>query len=216
MQPIIPKAIEEYCAAHSMSPSALRVELERYTRAHCAEPQMLTGALEAAFLQMLVRLAGARRVVEIGLYTGYSALAMAEALPEDGMLHSCEIDPERARIARGFFERSPHGRKITVHLGEALAVLPALLPAAGPLDLVFIDADKENYGAYYDLCLPHVRPGGLIVVDNVLWSGRVLAPERETDRAIAAFNERLAADERVECVMLPLRDGVLLARKRPC
>ncbi len=214
MDAIIPKDIEDYCAAHSAPPSALRAELERYTRAHCAQPQMLTGALEAAFLQMLVRLTGARRVLEIGLYTGYSALAMAEALPEDGMVHSCELDPERARIARSFFDLSPHGRKISVHLGEALAVLPRLLPAVGPLDLVFIDADKENYGAYYDMVLPPLRPGGLIVVDNVLWSGRVLAPQHETDRAIAAFNDRLAADARVECVMLPLRDGVLLVRKR--
>lgn len=214
MDPIIPKPIEDYCAAHSTPPSALRAELERYTRAHCAYPQMLTGGLEAALLQMLVRLVGARRVLEIGLYTGYSALAMAEALPEDGELHSCELDAERARIARTFFDRNPHGRKITVHLGAALETLPRLLPAAGPLDLVFIDADKENYGAYYDAVLPHVRPGGLIVADNVLWSARVLDPRNDTDRAIAAFNDRLAADARVECVMLPLRDGVLLARKR--
>ncbi len=214
MDSIIPKPIEDYCAAHSTPPSTLRAELERYTRTYCAHSQMLTGGLEAALLQMLVRLAGARRVLEIGLYTGYSALAMAEALPDDGELHTCELDAERVRIARTFFDRSPHGRKITVHLGAALETLPRLLSAAKPFDLVFIDADKENYSAYYDIVLPHMRDGGLIVADNVLWSGRVLDPRDNTDRAIAAFNDRLAADGRVECVMLPLRDGVLLARKR--
>lgn len=213
MKPIIPKAIDDYCAAHSTPPSALRRELETYTVEHCANAQMLVGPLEAALLQMLVRMTGARRVLEIGLYTGYSALAMAEALPEDGQLISCEIDPHTAGIARSFIERSPHGRKIAIRLGPALATIESL-PAEPAFDLVFIDADKENYIAYYDAVLPRVRGGGLIVADNVLWSGRALDPKEKSDRAIAAFNERVRRDARVHCVMLPVRDGVMLIRKR--
>lgn len=214
MKPIIPKAIDDYCAAHCTPPSALLQELEAYTAEHCVNAQMLVGPLEAALLQMLVRATSARRVLEIGLFTGYSALAMAEALPEDGQLISCEIDSQSAGIARSFFDRSPHGHKITIRLGPAIATLESL-PADSVFDLVFIDADKENYIAYYEAVLPRVRHGGLIVADNVLWSGRVLDPREQSDRAIAAFNERVRHDARVHCVMLPVRDGVMLIRKRP-
>jgi len=214
MDSIIPKALDEYCAAHTSPPSALLAEVAAWTQAHAKLPQMLTGHLEGALLGWLVRLTGARRVLEIGTFTGYSALAMAEALPADGELVTCDIDPEHARIAQSFFDRSPHGKKIKLRLGPALKTLVAL-SVAEAFDLAFLDADKENYSNYYEAILPRLKSGGLLVADNVLWSGRVLAPKEKTDKAIVAFNVRVRADARVECLMLPVRDGVLLARKKP-
>ncbi len=212
MLPILPPALEDYCAAHSSAPSPLLDELERHTRAHCALSQMLVGPLEGALLKLLVKLTGTRRVLEIGLFTGYSALAMAEALPEDGALTSCDIDAANAAIAQSFFDRSPHGRKITIRLGAARDTLKTFPPEL-TFDLVFLDADKENYLNYYEAVLPRLKTGGLIVADNVLWSGKVLNPSEKTDEAIVAFNTHVRADPRVEKVMLGVRDGVLLIRK---
>jgi caffeoyl-CoA O-methyltransferase len=136
---------------------------------------------------------------------------LAEGLPEDGELITCEINPKAEEIARRYFAKSPHGKKIKIRMGPALQTIEGL---TGPLDLVFIDADKENYPRYYDAVLPLLRAGGLIVADNVLWSGRVLKPKDQTDRAIVAFNEKVAKDTRVEKVMLSVRDGITLALKR--
>ncbi len=213
MKAIIPRKIEEYCLRHTTARDKLLRELEKYTNRHCADAQMLIGPHEGALLAMLVRLTGARRVLEIGTFTGYSALCMAEALPKNGQLITCEIKPQHAEIARSFFDRSPHGRKIKLQLGPALETL-AGLPVSASFDFVFLDADKENYVNYYEVVLPRLRPGGLIVADNVLWSGRVLAPKKKTDHAVVAFNKHVHHDERVECVMLPVRDGVSLIRKR--
>ncbi len=213
MDTIIPKALDDYCAAHTTPPAALLAEIEAWTRARAKHPQMLTGHIEGVLLQWLVRLSGARRVLEIGTYTGYSALAMAEALPADGELVTCDNSPEHARIAQSYFDRSPHGRKITLRPGPALETLAAL-PATETFDFVFLDADKENYLNYYEALLPRLQPDGLLVVDNVLWSGKVLAPRKKPDRAIVALNERVRSDARVECLMLPVRDGVLLVRKK--
>jgi caffeoyl-CoA O-methyltransferase len=210
---IIPRNIEEYCLRHSTTGGKLLRELEKYTRRHCADSQMLIGPHEGALLAMLVRLSGARRVLEIGTFTGYSALCMAEALPKNGRLITCEIKSQHAEIAQSFFDRSPHGRKIRLRLGPALETL-ANLPASAIFDLVFLDADKENYVNYYEAVLPRLWSGGLIVADNVLWSGRVLAPKKKTDRAVVRFNKHVQRDPRVECVMLPVRDGVSLIRKR--
>jgi caffeoyl-CoA O-methyltransferase len=164
-------------------------------------------------LALLVRLTGARRVLEIGTFTGYSALCMAEALPGNGELITCEIKPEHGDIAQSFFDRSPDGRKIRLQLGPALKTL-VNLPAPTWFDFVFIDADKENYVKYYEAVLPRLQAGGLIVADNVLWSGRALSPRSKTDKAIARFNKHVQRDARIECVMLPVRDGVSLIRKR--
>lgn len=213
MQPIVPPEIEAYCTAHSSAPSALLVELQAYTTRNCADAQMLIGPLEAAFLQMLVRLSGARRVLEVGTFTGYSALAMAEALPADGTLLTCEIDPDRAAIARRFFERSPHGRRIELRLGAARESLRGL-PPDDRFDMAFIDADKEGYLEYYDAILPRLSAGGLLVADNTLWSGDVLDPQRPSARAVDAFNRHVREDDRVAHVLVPLRDGVMLVRKR--
>ncbi|MHB8345608.1 MAG: O-methyltransferase [Acidiferrobacterales bacterium] len=213
MKHLVSEDIESYCREHSSAPSALLQELEAYTIGHCAQSQMMTGPVEGALLRLLVQLTGARRVLEIGMFTGYSALTMAEALPEDGAVVTCDVNPETTAIARSFFDRSTHGRKIDVRLGPALEMIAAL-PAGPAFDLVFIDADKENYIGYYEAALPQLRPGGLIVADNVLWSGAVLNPQQRSDHAIVAFNKHIRHDSRVDNVMLTVRDGVTLARKR--
>jgi caffeoyl-CoA O-methyltransferase len=206
-----PDGIEDFAAAHSDAPSELLVRLREETIASIESPGMQVGPLEGALLRMLVRLTGARRVLEIGMFTGYSALCMAEGLPDDGELITCDVNPKAEAIARRYFAQSPHGKKIHVRMGPALETIKTL---KGPLDLVFIDADKSNYPAYYDAVFPLLRQGGLIVGDNTLWSGKVLDPKTEDDRAIVAFDQKVAQDPRVERVLLTVRDGVMLARKR--
>lgn len=210
MKRIIPLKIERYCSENTTPESPLLRELVAETYARTAFPQMQIGHLEGAFLRMLVRLIRARRVLELGTFTGYSALAMAEGLPEDGELITCDIDPQVTEMAKKYWSRSPHGKKIELRLGHALETLKTI---EGPFDMVFIDADKENYVNYWEACIPKTRPGGLLVADNVLWSGGVLDPKNRTDRAIVEFNRHVYNDRRVEVVMLPVRDGVTLAWK---
>ncbi len=207
----ISEEIEGYAFDHTQSECDLlwRLEIETYDRLEI--PHMLTGRIEGRLLKMLAQLVEARRIVEVGTFGGYSALSMAEALPEDGYLITCEMDPVAIRFARRFFEESPHGKKIVLKEGPALDTLKTL---SGSFDMAFIDADKENYLNYYETLLPLMRPGGLIVVDNVLWGGRVLDPQDVSDHAIHRFNEKIKDDHRVEKVMLTLRDGVSLLRKR--
>lgn len=208
---LVPKEIDSYAEAHTTPPSPLLQELRELTLREMEFARMQVGAVEGTFLKMLVSLSRARRILEFGTFTGYSALMMAEALPDDGELITCDIDPEATAIAQRFWDRSPHGRKIQLRLGPALDTLPTL---QGPFDLVFIDADKENYARYYDAVFDRVPPGGLIVADNTLWSGRVLDPQDDASRAIVAFNQKVQNDPRVENVLLSVRDGILLARKR--
>ena len=210
---IVPKAIDDYCLTHTTSPGPLLDELAAYTQAHCQLPQMLTGPVEGAFLRMLVQACGARRVLEIGTFTGYSALSMAAGLPADGELITCYIDKDTNAIARSFWARSPHGGKIKPLLGPALETIRAL-PANTSFDFVFIDADKENYLNYYEAIIPRLKSGGLIAADNTLWSGKVLGPKEKSDHAIVNFNQHVAHDARVEQVLLSVRDGVMLIRKR--
>jgi caffeoyl-CoA O-methyltransferase len=212
MKAIVPRPIEEYATAHTTSHSALLEELEEYTLANCTHPQMLIGRLEGALLRMLVCISDARRILEVGLFTGYSALTMAEVLPQNGELISCEMNTESAQIAQSFFDRSPHGHKISVRLGSALDTIKTLDPKT-PFDLIFIDADKENYSAYYEATLPLLKTGGLLLADNTLWSGNVLKPQAESDRALVAFNDRVQQDDRVENVLLTVRDGLTLIKK---
>lgn len=209
---IIPAAIERYCIEHSAPEDPARQALADATRQETDLPQMMVGPLEGNLLRLLVRLTGARRILEIGTFTGYSALAMAEALPDEGELVTLDVVPESVEIATRFWQQTPHAGKIVSVLGDAHAKVQDV---EGPFDLVFIDADKEGYATYWDAVLPKVRPGGLVVVDNVLWSGSVLAPDTADAKAISAFNDKARADPRVECVMLPVRDGMLLAWKRP-
>ncbi len=208
---IVDPALEAYAARHSSRESALFKHLARATWAKTDLPQMQVGHLEGSFLRLVMRLVRAKRVLEIGTFTGYSALAMAEGLSPGGRLITCDIDPVATQIARAYWAQSPHGRKIELRLGPAAETIQRL---QGRFDAVFIDADKENYLRYWQLCVPKVRRGGILLVDNVLWGGRVLHPHDRSDHAIVAFNRRVAADRRVDAVMLPLRDGLTLAYKK--
>lgn len=203
--------IEEYARSKTEPVSSLLNQLVRETEEIMDIPQMLTGQLEGRFLKMMVAISGAKNVLEIGMFTGYSALSMAEGLPADGKLTTLEIDPKAIVMAKKYFERSEYGRKITVIEGDAMQSLRKL---AEPFDFVFIDADKVNYANYYEAVLPKLRSGGVILVDNALWSGAVLDPRTEDDRAIASFNDRVARDERVDRVLLTIRDGVFFIRKK--
>lgn len=211
---IVPEVFERYAEDHSTPPSPALRELADATVARGGDAGIMVGSVEGAFLAMLVRLTGARRVLEVGLYTGYSALAMAEALPADGEIVSCEIDPAVATLAQSMLGRSEHGRKVALRLGPALETI-ATLPPDAPFDLIFLDADKESYLAYYHAVMPLLRPGGLLVADNVLWSGAAILPRHPKSRALAEFNRAVRDDPNVDCVMLTVRDGMTLARKRP-
>jgi caffeoyl-CoA O-methyltransferase len=212
--PIVSDDIDRYVAEHTTPPDPLLDALAEETRATLAAPGMLSGPVEGRLLETLIFLSGARNVLEIGTYSGYSAISMAAALPPDGRLVTLEVSEKHAEVARRYKAQSPHGDRIEVRVGPALETL-AELP--GPFDLVFIDADKENYGAYYEASLERLSDRGLIVVDNTLWSGRVLGDEEPDDERTAAlreFNDHVRADERVVCVMLTVRDGVTLIRRR--
>ena len=208
----INEEVERFAHDHTEPESDLFRRLQKETYDTMQSPQMQVGRIEGRFLKMMVRLTGARRILEIGMFTGYSALMMAEGLPDDGRLITCDVNPKAEEVARRYFADSPHGHKIEIRMGPALETIATL---TDPLDMVFIDADKGNYLNYYEACLPLVRPGGLIVADNVLWSGRVIHPEDDDTRAIVAFDERLQSDSRVENVCLTVRDGIMLAWKRP-
>jgi caffeoyl-CoA O-methyltransferase len=209
---IVDEAIETFAHDHTKPESELFTRLRDETYSSMQYPQMQVGRIEGQFLKMLVRLTGARLVLEIGMFTGYSGLMMAEGLPDDGRLITCDVNPKAEEIARRYFGESPHGHKIDVRIGPALNTIATL---DGPLDMVFIDADKGNYSNYYEACMPLVRPGGLIVADNVLWSGDVLDPKDEDSRAIVAFDKLVQSDPRVENVCLTVRDGMMLAWKKP-
>ena len=201
----IDENIEEYAFNHTSYEGDLLRQLEEETYKKLEIPQMTTGRIEARLLKLLARLVGAKRILEIGTFAGYSALSMAEALPEEGELVTCEIDPEAIIFAKKYFDLSEHGKKITLMEGSALESLKKI---SGPFDMAFIDADKENYSNYYEAILPLIRSGGLMAIDNVLWSGRVLDPQDKSDKAIHQLNERVIQDERVESVLLTVRDGL--------
>jgi caffeoyl-CoA O-methyltransferase len=209
---IVRDEIDRYAEQHTTPPLPLLAELAEETRATLPIPQMLTGTVEGRLLELLVWASGAQHVLEIGTYSGYSALSMAAALPEDGRIDTCEIEEQHAEVARRYIGRSPYADRITVHLGPALETIERL---EGDFGFVFIDADKENYVNYYEAVLPRLAERGMIAADNTLWSGRVLDEGDVTDgtRAIRAFNEHVRADGRVTSVMLTVRDGVTLIRR---
>jgi len=219
---LVPEDVERYAAEHTTPEPDLLVALAAETRESTDGAGMMVGPLEGRFLQTLVYLAGARRVLEIGMFTGYSALSMAAALPPDGRIITCDINPATEAIARRHIEASPWADRIDIRMAPAIETIAGL---EGPFDLVFIDADKGSYRDYYEAVLPLLAERGLIVVDNVLWSGRVLepglrgpnamtGPDADADtRAIAAFNDHVASDPRVVAVMLTIRDGVTLIRR---
>ena len=211
---IVPDEIEAYAEVHTTQPTELLAALADETKSTLRSPQMLTGTVEGHFLELLVYALGAQRVLELGTYSGYSALSMAAGLPEGGHIDTCEADETHAEVARRYIEQSPYADRITVHLGPALETIEKL---EGEFDFVFIDADKENYVNYYEALLPRLADGGLMAIDNTLWSGRVLdeSDDSEGTRAIREINERIAADSRVTAVMLTVRDGVTLVRRNP-
>ena len=212
MPDIVPAEIERYAEAHTTPPPAYLEALADETRTTLAAPGMMVGPVEGQVLQMLVFLSSARRVLEIGTFSGYSALSMAAGLPDDGHILTCEVDPRHAEVARRHIASSPFADRIEVRLGRALDTVRGL---DGPFDLVFIDADKGGYVDYYEAVLPKLADDGAILADNTLADGRVVDPgDSEMARAIARFNDHVRADERVECALLTIRDGVTLIRKR--
>jgi caffeoyl-CoA O-methyltransferase len=203
--------VARYAEEHTTPPDPLLEELAAETRETLECPQMLTGPVEGRFLELLVFASGARRVLEIGTYSGYSALSMARGLPEGGRIDTCEVNPTHGAVAQRYVDRSPYADRITIHVGPASETIERL---DGPFDLVFVDADKTGYPAYYEAVLPKLAPRGLIVFDNMLQGGRVVyEPDaNESTRTIHELNERLRSDARVSAVLLTVRDGVTLVR----
>ncbi|MFD1469248.1 O-methyltransferase [Hymenobacter caeli] len=208
---------EHYAAAHTAPEPPLLARLTRETHLQTLLPRMSSGHVQGRFLSMLSHLLGPRRVLEIGTFCGYATLCLAEGLAPDGHLHTIEINPEREARIRRYVAAAGLAGRVTLHIGDAHDVLPGL--ADEVWDLVFIDADKRHNLAYFEAVIGHVRPGGLLIVDNVLWSGKVLPghalkPGDKDTPAVQAFNDHVARDPRVAPVLLPLRDGLLLLRKK--
>jgi caffeoyl-CoA O-methyltransferase len=211
MNRLVSADIEAYAQAHSMPESDVCRALREETQRRMESPQMIVGPLEGAFLKMMTQLVRATSVLEIGMFTGYSALCFAEGLPANGTVLTCEIDEESAALARQYFARSPLGKKIEIRMGPALDTMRHL---TGQFDLIFIDADKINYVNYYRRALDLVSPHGVIMIDNVLWDGDVLKqpPPDEQTAAIQELNRVVATDSRVTAVLVTIRDGVLVIR----
>jgi caffeoyl-CoA O-methyltransferase len=203
---LVDPRIEDYVERLTAPHEALLAELSGETAAALGSTQMLTGPVAGRFLELLVWFGRPQRVLEIGTFSGHSALAMAAALPEGGRIDTCELDPERAAFAQRYFDRSPHGDRITVHLGPAIETIERL---EGEFDFVFIDADKGGYVGYYEAVLPRLSERGLIAADNTLADGRVLDGSAD----VIAFNEHVAADPRTVQVILSVRDGITLIRR---
>ncbi|HKC51611.1 MAG TPA: class I SAM-dependent methyltransferase [Myxococcota bacterium] len=211
----VTEPLHEYLLAHRTPDDPLLEELRAETRRALGDRSgMQISAEEGTFLGLLVAAIGARRVVEVGTFTGYSALCMARALPPDGKLLCCDVSEEFTSIGRRFWQKAGVAERIELRLGPALDTLRSL-PKNQPIDFAFIDADKENYQAYYEEILGRLRPGGLVAIDNVFWGGQVIRPDDQSSSTVAirAVNEHVAADRRVQSVMLGLSDGLTLARK---
>lgn len=206
--------IAAYANAHTEKEPELLYELNRDTHLHVMKPRMLSGHFQGRLLSMISHMIQPKRILEIGTYTGYSALCFAEGLQKDGELITIDQNEELEDRTRSYFERSAYGRQIQLLVGDAMEIIPTL---KGEFDLVFIDADKENYLNYYELILEKVRPGGFILIDNVLWSGKVLETPKTGDRdtqVLIELNDWIHRDERVQEVLLPIRDGLFLIRKK--
>lgn len=212
------EALEQYIHDFSSPEHALLHELDRQTNLRAIHPRMLSGHIQGRLLEMLVSMARPRRVLEIGTFTGYSALSMAAGLEEEAELHTIEVEDELEQMAQSFFDRSVHGHKIHLHIGSALDIAPTL---GGEFDMVFIDGDKREYPAYYQMLMGDdggkalVHSGSILVADNILWSGKVVEPIAHNDHhteALVEFNSMVAADVRVKNVIIPLRDGLNIIR----
>lgn len=209
----IPAAIEAYALAHTSAESPLLAQLNRETHAKVLQSRMLSGHLQGRLLSLFSTMLRPRRILEIGTYTGYSALCLAEGLADDGILITIDVNEELESFVRSFFDQSPFGKKIDFRIANAATLIPTLNET---FDLVFIDADKLNYGLYYDLVFDKVRPGGVIIADNVLWSGKIVQTNKRIDKdtqALLDFNQKLHNDPRVSNVLLPVRDGLMIVWK---
>mgnify|MGYP001372069694 CR=1 FL=1 len=211
MESLLKAGLDIYAAAHSGPTPDIYERLREETLASTEIPQMQVGILVGRFLKLMAKISGAQRVVEVGTFTGYSALCIAEGMNEGGEVITCDIDAETNAIAQKYWAQVAWGKRITPRLGPALETIQSI---EGPIDMVFIDADKVNYTNYWEALVPKVRSGGLLIVDNVLWSGEVLNPETEAGIAIHALNEHVLHDGRVDHVLLTLRDGLMMAVKR--
>jgi caffeoyl-CoA O-methyltransferase len=210
----IDERIEDYALAHSQPESAILKKVNRDTHANVLMPRMLSGHMQGNLLSMLSKMIQPKQILEIGTYTGYSAICFAQGLQENGKLHTIDINEELENRVRNFFTEAGLTNKINYYIGNAITIIPTIKET---FDLVFIDADKKNYATYYDLVFDKVRSGGYIIADNVLWSGKVIEPSEKMDtetKIIDAFNKKVHADERVEHMLLPLRDGLMIARKK--
>jgi len=208
---LVNEAIEDYAFLSTGPEPELLQELIDATNENMGWPQKLSGRLVGRTLSMLAHLTQPKQALEIGMFTGYSALSIAEGMPDDGKLICCETNPRAIDFAKTFYDRSPHGHKIDVIFGRAMDTLDTLTDIE--LDFTFIDADKRNYLNYYERVLEMTRPGGLIILDNVLWSGKVIQPESDIDDVLVELNRRIAADSNVENVFLTVRDGLNVVRK---
>lgn len=207
----IPEELKKYAEAYSSPEPEWLQRINRETHAKVLMPRMLSGVLQGRFLSMISRMIRPRRILEIGTYTGYSALALAEGLHPEGTLITIDKNDELEEFVRKAVQETKFGAQLELRIGLAADIIPTL---DGPFDLVFIDADKENNSLYYDLVFNLVPPGGFILVDNVLWSGKVLDVKKDKDtRAVHAFNEKISQDQRVEKILLPFRDGIYLIQK---
>jgi caffeoyl-CoA O-methyltransferase len=212
MAQIVPDHIERYAAAHTSPEPPWLEAVARTTHEATAAPGMMTGHLEGRFLELLVWALQPRLVIEVGTFTAYGTLSMAAGLPEGGRIITCEVDEAHAALARQHIAESPHASLIDLRVGPAIDTLSAV---DEPVDLAFIDADKESYLDYYEVLVPKLSARGVIAADNVLWGGRVAddSAQESSTQALRAFNDRVAADERVTCVMTTIRDGVSLIRR---
>jgi len=209
----LPPEILAYCEAHTSPESDLLRQLNRNTHAHVLRPRMLSGHLQGRFLSMIAHMVRPRRILEIGTYTGYSALCLAEGLADDGLLITLDNNDELEDFARAYWNQSPYADRIDFRLGHAPDLIPTLDET---FDLVFIDADKKNNSLYYDLVFDKVRTGGIILVDNVLWSGKVATTGPKIDKdtqKVLEFNQKVHEDPRAEHVLLPIRDGLMMIYK---
>lgn len=210
----IPEDIQKYVEEHSGKESELLAKLDRETHQKVLMPRMLSGHLQGRVLSMISYMLRPKRILEIGTYTGYSAICLAEGLAEDGKLITLDKNEEIEEMVRDYFEEAGLSDKIDYRIGDAMSLIPDI---EGPFDLVFIDADKKNYLNYFNLVFEKVRIGGFIVADNVLWSGKVVQTEKKIDsdtQAILDFNRSMEEDDRVENVLLPIRDGLMVVRRK--
>ena len=204
--------LENYASEHTDNEPLLLQELSKRTHLTVLQPRMISGHLQGRFLSLLSKMIHPKTILEIGTYTGYATLCLAEGLPANGTLHTIDIKEELIDLQREFFDRSGYGSQIVQHLGKAADIIPTLNTT---FDLVFIDADKQNYPLYFDLVIKKMNQGGIILSDNVLWSGKVVEEVKHNDKhtqALMAYNKKIKNDPRVETVLLPIRDGISLSR----